>query len=355
MSTVPAQLPVSIDRYGLSVFTSTRDFDNLDRGYAWGLPSLSAGVPVHFHQLPDGRWLMLLARRWTQGVVEVEPTGPQDYSSYVEETDPAWFPLSLSGGALRGSPAVQPIPSAVPGTRELTGAASHGQYLYVVSRVTDGDVVSGLLQHFHAVVYGNINLVGEERVPTIAVGGGQQVIFDRGAEVLGIHVVVPGVNADNNQVFLTRKLWARVGTGPDSFPWEYHGSSGWGQAEDIAPLRHNGQAIVSHGPVGLSRYGTRIILSVVQYAEGSYSGVCYSSDIYGLSSWERVGDPIPLGGDTTYLSGTVWLQNQVGSNPQVVAGRRVLALPYVYSTLVSAESQSRIANVWGIFEVPRDY
>jgi len=343
MSTEAASVPVSVDAVGMSALTTTRTMDQPNQGLIWRQDVLAAGMPVHFHALPDGRWLMLLARRWTAATIG--ENGPQDYTDYTEDTAPCWVPLQVAANFGNTSGAVEPIPSNRPGTRVLVGAASRVDFLFVLSQVTEGGQTSGLIQDFHTTRFGTINLINEETAPTIPVGEAV-VRFDRGCIVLDTHLVLAGADEDTGQIYLVRKLWSRIGYAQAH--WEYLTAQGWRTGTTEPPMAlvdADRQPLTTEGPVGMARYRHRLFLSAVTLAGDDYSGQLYATDDV-AAPWTALGDPVPLG-SLGYLGGTVWPQEQLGSNFSQESADAIAAFPYISSVKVSAGGEDRIANTWG--------
>lgn len=343
MSREAPSLPAALDGMGMSVATTTRSFAQPNQGTVWRADVLAAGVPVYFHQTPEGRWLMLLTRRWTGGVVDAEPTGPQDYSDWEESTAPCWVPIQTQGNFGNTSGAVSLVPSNHVGTRTLTGATGRGDFMYLLSTLTDGDQTHGLIQDFHSKGFGTVSLINEEAVP-----GPDGVIFDRGCAILGGHLVLIGRDAARH-LHLARKPWSRIGV--SGVPWEYWSDRGWNTDPTTVTLTDAaGSPLVSWGPVSLVWYRQTMILALVSKTGDDYSGRLYTSQE--VARWTPLGEPVALG-STGYLDGTLFLQPQLGTVLSAEPANASASVPYVASVEVSGDGQSRIDTFWGLASVLR--
>jgi YVTN family beta-propeller protein len=240
-------LASTIDSPGLSVVSSSRHPDSPRAGVIYDIAKLAAAVPVWFHPMNNGEYLVLFARRLTDAV-PAPPLSPWPilYTAYTEADAPTWAIVSPATGSVRN---IEPIPSRKNGGRVLTAGASRGEYLFVLNTydpLIDGDENTALLQHFRVSPLQGITLMTEEMVP----GG-----LSLGLYADKSHLMVFG-DTGTGVLTAARKNWGRIGVNTDlnpSWSWQFHGGTGWvsGGFEQAKPLSGN---MPAHGPCSLARY-----------------------------------------------------------------------------------------------------
>lgn len=240
-------LASSLDTPGLSVVSSSRHPDSVRAGSIYRTDTLAAAAPLWFHPMNNGEYLALFSRRLTSAV-PASPLSPWPmlYTTATEDTGPCWAIVSPATGTVRN---IGDVPSRKTGGREMTAAASRGEYLFVLNRYDppiDGDPNTALLQHFRVSATQGITLMTEEMVPgDLSLG----LYADKS------HLVVFG---DDGTGLLTaaRKNWGRIGVNTDlnpSWSWQVHGNTGWVARGSTNPVPLGGK-IPAHGPCSLARY-----------------------------------------------------------------------------------------------------
>lgn len=242
-------IPSSADVPGLSVITASRHQSAPRSGLMYNPTSLAAGVPVWFHPMPDGRYLALIARRLTDADLSPDTiNGVLLYTGYQVNNAPCWVTVGAKTGDTQN---VKLIPSEQPGIRHLIGAASRGNFLFVLNwykKSLDDEDTYALLQSFRTTSRG-ITLLGEELVPRNL---GLGIYCDRR------YLWLFGQD-DNGKLAVARKNWARIGTNADANPvmnWQYWGKGSWNTDSDSlsAVLNEKGGAIPLDGPCSMARY-----------------------------------------------------------------------------------------------------
>jgi hypothetical protein len=304
--------PQSVDTAGVSIATTTLDTLDPRPGQVYNPTSLAAGEPVWFHPLTDNRFVALFSRRLhTATLASPQPGGPLVYSAATETTTPCWAVIDPASGVMTG---LADIPTETEGVRVLSAAASRGNYLFVLSRIGD----EALLQHFRVGTGQAMILQGEEIVPG---GLGLGLYIERN----DLWVFGP----TDGKLTLARKNWGRIGQvdSPNPFlRWRYRTTRGWSfDVDDLAPV---GGDIPTSGPVSVARHRMRYYLVMPVYTPpvaavpatatkpavpavpGHWDAKTWTSRLID-SRWAPHPFTVPLGGDTTYLGGTAYLQPQL--------------------------------------------
>jgi hypothetical protein len=339
MATQAAQqiLDDAIDLAGMSVVTTTRTTLTPRNGLIYNPDTLAAAVPIWFHPLNDGRYMALLAQCWTGATVGT--VGPQSYTAHTTVTIPSTVIINPATGS---TGPVVPLPSQLPGTRVVEGAASRFDNLYTVGTL---DGVAHV--QWHRVVGTALLLGGEEIIPGVVASG---VNFRRGCYVSGDYLYVFG-DDDAGQVYLARKRWGRIGFNDrtPTYTWEYLTAKGWlPSADELAPLKDTTGAIITTvGPVSYAHYRDRALLVVVHKdVSGVRSAQGYvARDVD--SRWRPLSFVGPsLGDDSTYLGAGLQLQDQLNPNLSTVPTGAFTAFPAVSSILSSVDGEDAIVTGW---------
>jgi YVTN family beta-propeller protein len=260
-------IPSSVDVPGMSVVTASRNQDAPRSGLIYNPATLAAAVPVWFHPMDDGRYLTLFSRRLTDAALSSDTIGGVLlYTGYQVNDGPCWAII----GPRTGEPEpVKLIPSELPGTRHLVGAASRGRYLFTLSRYKkspDDDETYALLQNFRVAGRG-ITLLGEEMVPRdLALG----IYCDRR------YLSIFGNDGDGN-LAIARKNWGRIGTNSDANPvmnWQFWGQGKWnGDPEQLsAIIDDKGKKIAVAGTCSMARYRDTFYLMVSETSNTTPTG-----------------------------------------------------------------------------------
>lgn len=292
---------------------------------------------MHFHPLRSGVYVMVFAHRWTAATPA--PGNAALYTSHQEDPTPGWAQIHTTG-VLSPIGGGYPVPGADGYT--LVGACSKGTYLYILS--ANGD--TALLQHFRWNPGRETMSVAASEIILPATVDGQQITFTRGLYWSGPYLMVIGSGATDNQLYLARKPWGKVGAWTttdkggwgsmvetDNAAWHYRGTGGWStEVTESAPL-----PITTRGPVSVAVSGNRTSLGTVEAAGATRTG----------RVWTRRDDASPftqldLGVDlgqagTTYLGGTVQLQDQLRGD----------TIPYVTTVLQSSGGNAGLDVRWG--------
>lgn len=280
MSTDATQqvLSSSLDSPGLSVVSSSRHPDSARSGVIYRSDTLAAAVPLWFHPLNTGDYLALFSRRLTSAV-PASPLSPWPmlYTTAEESTEPSWAIVSPATGSVRD---IGLVPSREAGSREMTAAASRGEYLFVLNRydpLIDGDPNTALLQHFRVTTNQGITLMAEEMVPgDLSLG----LYADKS------HLVVFG---DKGSGYLTaaRKNWGRIGINTDINPstsWQVHSKTGWASGA-AASVELSGK-LPAHGPCSMVHYRDTYYLSTsnqTDYPNTYTQTVIVGTDPHGIA------------------------------------------------------------------------
>lgn len=370
MSTSPVdQVPsTSFDAQGVSVVTANKSLVDPRAGVVYNPVNFATGVPVYFHPLGDNQFLGLFSQRWYGATPSV--IAPQAFTAYSVDHLPSWAILNASSGNLapvggQGGSFTPPMKAAYD-TRVLTGACSRStSYVYLLNAVVKGLVPSAVIQHFHVNTVGVANLLAEETIPSVTIGG-NDVLFNLGVQLNTPYLIFAGSDPDGN-VFLCRNNWGKIGqlAAPPKVlfgqakagnVWEYQTARGWSADPTSAvPLISTTGTLISKGPCAFGVYRDRTWLSTVQISGSSVSSVVYvSKGLY--DPWKPDGAPVSLGTTTTYLGGTVYLQQTLqanSTNPIVTSPNNVTAFPYITAVKLVAGLETSIVLNWNLWPISR--
>lgn len=395
----------SLDGSGLSVTVSKRRADNPRHGVVFDLTNLAAAVPVYFHPLTATDYVMVFNRRWHTAIPA--PGNPGGYTEYVEDVGPGWVRVTVPSGQrslLNGSYAI-PLRTDYDSIQVTDALSNSAMYLYLLMSATRGDVTTGVVSHwFYNTTTNSLGTVAEEEVTGIfarptsitetawlgftdeqRISLGNSVVFDKGLQLVNPHLVVFGTDTDH-RVFLARKPWGRIGTNlvtlPENFfgtqrrgvaedpRWTYWTGTGWTADSTLAsPLvDHSGAVITTLGPVSMTTYRDRNLLSVVVGDDDERLARIYVQRH--SQHWVPQGT-VSLGSvaDDSYLDGLRWQQQVLASSdsPEMTSSLNEIAIPYLYSVRQVVEqpvpegspegtvpvSVSAIENNWALWPIAR--
>ncbi|QDH91808.1 hypothetical protein SEA_PHRAPPUCCINO_133 [Mycobacterium phage Phrappuccino] len=341
MGTVRTQTSAtSLDADGITEVTATRTDGMGHRGIIYDAETLAAAVPVHFHPLTPGRYLMAFAERW-HGAIPSE-SDPGAFTDYARDLTPGWIIVGASGTRTPPGRGM-----AIPGaTGQLTAACSRGNtYLYVLTSSLDG--LQARVQLFRWSPDRDIVVaVSEEILPRVG-----NVVFDLGLFLTGTQLTFVGSDRLTGQLFFARKPWGRIGANRtamrgqdrseiDDPSWQYYTGTGWSRDPgELAPL-----PMTSHGPVSMAAYRDTIYLAVVGEQEDERLGQVWASTKG--RPYRSVGEPVSLG--TTgegYVGAGLQLQ------PQLRAQASELSIPYVTTVHEIDGDAHRLNTSWGLWQV----
>lgn len=271
VSTAPSKIPAdSIDAAGLSVATASLNPDYPRRGTVY-IASLADSIPVWFHPLNTGRYLMVMSGYQKRTTSKIRPT--------VTVGEPTWAVVHPSTGA---QDSLTPIPSRLATqTRNLTAAVSRGEYLYILSE-SGG---RALVQHFRSTVAGNMQLLAEEWVP--------------GDLSLGLYIEknylwVFGAHA-SNYLTVARRNWARIGTKTnmnDQMNWLFRTERGW--SSEVSEMAKLDGDLPCDGPVSVASLGGKYYMLATSHRDttlpDSWTSSAYISRYTVDNGWERYPD-----------------------------------------------------------------
>lgn len=297
----------SVETTGVSDATATRDSAIPRRGSVY-TGSLHAAVPVWFHPLNTGRHLMVMSRYQTpSGSVVTSPSWAVVDPATGNQTDLADIPSDLASAS-----------------RQLTDAASRGDYLFLLSKVG----TSALIQHFRVTNTGAMTLQGEELVPAnlglgLCVSGNYLWVFGRHS--LGT-------------LALARRNWGRIGAGEDRDPgmnWQFRGERGW--STDITTLAPLDGDLPADGPCSVAALADRFYLAATVHTGGSWTAQGYTSRLPD-TGWSRHSFTADLGVDSAYLGGAARLQPQL----PLTSGYNIIPTTGGATVLTSDASRSQV-------------
>lgn len=342
MGTVRDQVSAdSVDPDGLSVVTTTRTVDGHPRaGMIYSPLELAAVAPIHFHPLSPGRHLMVFSPHWRNATVSESDPGLY-LDDYAEDRSPGWAIVTGTGSCSHpGRSYLVPGPEG----RALVGACSQSNsYLYLLSSYgMDG----ALIEHHQWVPARDaMSVVATEQLGPIEIDE-QPVRFDGGIYLDGAHLVVVGVGTLDQQIYLARKPWGRIGTnrvvvtkGKDSDrlddpSWTYQTEIGW----DKDPAAAVPIGVSTYGPVSVVIVRDRYYMATVEASEDVRLG-----RIYTRRNVERRWTPLPetvdLGAITepeTYCGGTVQFQ------PMLSPVSFDSAMPYVVTRRITETLEDEV-------------
>jgi hypothetical protein len=359
----------SYDSAGISIVMSNRSATDPRLGSFFD-GDFDAAVPIHFQRLEGDRFMGVFSERWSSGVRPTNPADPNLFATYTIDTKPSWAIFDAVNGNHYQIPAQEGLnpPTRIEGNdRTATAACSRtNTYLYLLQRFS-GDQSSpsvpfSAVSHYQInTVSWQVNLLTEEKIPSVLVGGnvvgdrvvgGKTVLFDR-----GIHcgeTFLSFVGADSTGVlYLARKNWGYVGRSPgaiyETSPFiEYQTDKGWTQdaSKAVSLKAFDGTPLTSVGPVDLTEVRGKTYMSVVENdGQGNVSAQVYvSRGLY--DSWRPEGTPYSLGVlGTTYLGGTLYFQ----PNLRATGNRDASSVPFNYATKVVSGENRAIKISWDIW------
>lgn len=355
MATTPATLVSinAVDASGLSVVTAGPNLTDARAGAIYSPSNVAAAVPLHFHPLKDGRFLMVAQRFWTAATIVA---GQQaKYSSYTE-LGGCWAILNGGTGTLeRVAGGLEiPIRTSVDTAQAVSATSKPQDLLWVLHQVTLNGNVAAIAQWWEVNYAGAISLTGEEVLPTIAVDADTSVVFDKGINYDGgSFVVVYGTDQDD-KLYCIRKNFGRIGynrgvqaTVPnkvsaiEGMAWQYYTGTGWSNdPTELAPMQ---DGVTTQAPVSFGSWRTQRIMTTVNE---NLQGVFWTSN--SGRPWLQAAEAVDLGqlGDGSYVGAGVQLQDQVGASSVAAAGSNA-AIPYV-STKRSTSGGNSLTSSWGV-------
>lgn len=283
----------SIDTVGLSLATASPDPNYPNRGTAY-TGTLGDSIPVWFHPLNTGKYLMLMTRHKAVTGSAITPV--------IVKTEPAWAFIDPSTGAQTGLGTV-PSRLATEGGLTLTSAASRGDYLFLLSQTADKS--QALVQHIRVTNTGSLELLSEEWVPG-ALG--------LGLYIEGNYLWIFGAHT-TNYLALARRNWGRIGAAANPDPqmnWLFRTGKGW--SSDVAELAVMEGNLPSDGPVSVARLGGKYYLMAAsnRLADHPWVAAAYVSRYLDFGWTATPARNINLGKtDDLYQGGTAWLQPQL--------------------------------------------
>lgn len=344
----------SVDAYGVQTLTS---LPVAGEPTAYVPLTLAAASPVWFHPLANGEYLWINSRQWTNATV----VSPGVYKKYQETVGGMWTILNTakrSVAPVSSWPVVMPLDSASD-TCRIVGCASRAPvYLYALSACTDGSSTYGLLQHYIVSSQGTIDPISEE-----ILNFGDNIAFTAGVTLRGSAVLVYGTDSQN-QVYIARKSWAKVGVnnpynfiyrGSSSFAevlgtpenWEFYTGDGWSQNYgDIGPLNtKGGEPLTTVGPMSFARYRNKQIMTTV-----SFSGEIYSANFWSSTQGRpfQLEQTVEIGTESQYVGSGVQLMPEVAPNP-VMAAQCKNTIPYCFTTKVGSIGAESLSVQWGLY------
>lgn len=355
----------SVDSDGVSIVTAARSVDDPRAGAVYRPDIFAAAQFIHFHPLTGNQYIGLFSRRWHTATVATGDPGA--YSAHTEDTTPGWTVINVPTGHRDqlGDDFSIPVRATVDDRILVSAVSRSSDYLYTLSSVTVGAIVSGLVAHWRwNPSLNSVVPVAEETVPS-AVRDGQDVIFDKGLWYLTPNLVVFGTSSVDHEVFMARKSWARIGTNrpinkldalvPRSTDprWEYFTGTGWSfDSAEVGPVATAEGVLTTEGPVSTAFYRDRTCMSTVFIeTDMRRTGRIWVSR--SGKPWTRVGE-VALGNAGSYLDGTVEFQQQI---PPLITHPVMLdnpgAIPYLVSTKNSSGGNVRLDNDWNLWPLPR--
>ena len=274
--------PSSLDTSGLSVATASRD-TAVPRAGSVYTSDLQGAVPVWFHPLNTGQYVMAMSAYWG-------PTGSSN--------EPTWVTVDPATGTHTG---LARIPrNLAAGFLTLNAGASRGDYLFLLSKESFG---RSLLQHFRVTNTGALVLQGEEWMPAR---------LSLGLYLEGNYLWVFGKH-ESGTLAVARRNWGRIGAeNTADMGWQYRTERGWSSdPADLAPLPGS---LPADGPCSVASLGNRYFLVATAHVAAAWSARGYVSRMVD-SGWSRNDFTVDLGSDAAYLNGTAHLQPQLSLTP----------------------------------------
>lgn len=377
----------SFDSSGLSIAVASRRASDSQYGTIYDTANLAAALPVYFHSLRSGEYLMLFSRRWHSATVA--STNPGGYSAYTEDISPGWVQISVPSGNRTQLGSGFGIPLSLPyDSATLVDAASvEAVTLFLLFAITTGSKTTGAVSSWHYnTTTRSFTMVAEEEIANVAtistnitdrawsamtdserLSNGIPVSFTGGLQLLKRNMMVVGTDPDN-KLYLARKPWARIGLNTTPRPvstygnpretaedprWVYWTGSGWSPDwHQCAPLLDStGTAITSLAPVSLTSYLDRTWMATVQDDGSQRYARVYSQRR--SRPWSVEGT-LPLGDSAAGFLDGLRFQPQISpstSSAEMSGQTNESALVYLYSTLSDVDGIATINNTWGLWPI----
>ncbi len=348
------QVPLnSHDDSAVSVAVSNRSATDSRPG-AFFSGDFAAVAPVHFHALGGGKFFGIFAQRWYAITRPSNASDPNLFDSYEVDSQPSWAIFDgINGNAypIPGQSPINPETEIPYDTRSVVSACSRtNNYLYLMQSYTKSGNTFGVISHFHiSPVTGEVNLVGEDTIPTVVVGG-ETITFNRGVKHTITYLNFVGTDS-TGKVYYARKNWGWIGR---STKIEYQSDKGW--TEDyskLVPLKtSDGGYLTTAGPVSFADYRGKTWISTVKNNSGTMTAQLYVSSGSLWDVWKPDNYPYPLGTvGTTYLGGTAYLQPMLRANATAVPPTCVTGIPMVIATKVISGDNEGINLSWDLWPI----
>lgn len=327
----------ALDRWGLTVTTSTRNGFDPRVGGMYDPLRMAAAVPVHFHAVNGPNYLALLNGYWNAAT----PSGvtPGHYTAHSAVIGPAAVMINASTGDIATPLGLSSyaLPTSSPAAT-LVDAASSATFLFALLVPASGPVI---LAHFRLTPDGQVVAQREYPIATVLADSGKTVVFDRGVFVDGPWVYLWGSDSDG-LVYSSRALLGRLGGA-----WQMQSNDGWTDR-----VQDNGRVhltpvggLVSQGPVSTLVFRGRTYVGVVINGSGE---VWVSRSM--SEPWTRLRSVPTV---TGVLQGGLSLQPQINASPDQMPADVITAVPMVHTTLDTSGGTAALLVSWDLLSIPR--
>lgn len=334
-STVLDPLPVgSIDRFGLSVATATRD-GTARKGTVYEPARFAAGVPVHFHPLGGSNFLGLYDGYWSAGTPSTTAAGR--YTAKTAVARPAAIVVNAATGQLSvpSSLATFTLPISNYSSLRLNSAASSTNF---VMTLCTGDS-RAVLTHWNVTRDAHLERLGEYVIPDI-VADGQTVRFDRGVYFDQPWIYVWGAGLTDHRIYTARQYLSKLGQ-----PWLYQTDSGW-SLTGATPST----TVTTLGPMSTVLWRKVTLITTVATSGSNKVGQIWST-ASASDPWIKRAEVVI---DTTaaWTGNGLMLQPQVAVNPAIVDPAAIGSIPLLRTAHLGSAGNESLVVSWDLYAVP---
>lgn len=323
--------PGSIDRFGLSIVTATRDGINARMGTIYEPARFAAAIPVHFHPLGGSRYLGLFDGYWNAATPSTTTAGR--YTAHTEVDVPAAAVIDAATGQISvpGGMVSFGLPIGLP----MTAAASSTNFVMTLH------TGSGRAELAHWTINrdGSLQQLGAYSIPDITADG-QAVCFDRGVYFNGPWIYLWGHGLTDHRVYTARQYISKLGS-----PWLVQTDDGW-STTGATPV---GDSVTTVGPMSTVVHRGITLVTTVDTVGSNKVGVIWSTRSMTGPWIQRF--LVTIDSTAAWLGGGLMLQPQVAPNPESVPTDAAAGIPWVRTTHAGSAGNEALVVSWGLYAV----
>jgi hypothetical protein len=336
--------PGSLDRFGLSITTASRDPDDPRAGAIYHPTLFAAATPIYFHPMGGSRYLGLFDGYWTAATASRAEAGI--YSAHTAVVAPAAAIIDASTGALSRLAGLDGFTMLGEDGAQLISAVGQSRVLYVLVDSGTPQITVWRLDPNDQLVF----------MRTVACPVSGPVTYDRGLYLDGPYLYLWGSDDTTHEVYTARVFTSRLGVDD----WSYQTSAGWtnqpllagdGAVLTTAAARATPVAgLHTQGPMSTVVFRGRTYASVTANHDGSYWGQIWCSRTMS-EPWTMLKEHV-IAATADWLGNNLMLQPQVGLNATALPDGAVAAIPYVLTYAEDTENGEGLRVFWDLLSIP---